>query len=552
MFCTKCGAQLLDNAVFCGKCGTRVFLSELLNKQEDNRSESVEEGILQEQQKNLKGEEQSNVAESMDISPPMISASSNGSAFRRDSVNTVRKAASILSVAATVFFLLSKTKYTILFYYLLTLGSLVLLSFGWLTGKKRTHHLFSISVAVFALRFLITDFGRLFGIYNYSITFMVVLSRLALYCFTYCVIEMVLKKEKPSGTLRSIGIISCIIVIIDDLVDLFKVSSFSTIMFYLGLICFILSALFLLFDGAEEAIEESGSKALSGFDPMAGLEAVKNQSAKTTRPDRTDESISGTIIEQESQGDADIQMTDLESEQIIMHDIPQPAKEPEPEREPVSIDSASEMSFPSQDSDDFMSRAQFIIDEKIAAFKFANAYRIYDTQGEVIGAVEQVNISGGAKAARLLLGSNVKNLQSFQYNVLDKDGNVRAIIKRSGLSGGMAAMRQIHICDENENVIGYFSFMSGWKLRIQISDTENKPVCFFSGDWKGKNFMITDTEERQIGEINKQFTGIARELFTTADRYIVTLHNSLDGHRRRLITASAITIDMVLHEFSYR
>jgi hypothetical protein len=41
---------------------------------------------------------------------------------------------------------------------------------------------------------------------------------------------------------------------------------------------------------------------------------------------------------------------------------------------------------------------------------FTDAYKIFD----VNGAVDQQNISGGAKAARLLLGGNVKSIQSLK------------------------------------------------------------------------------------------------------------------------------------------
>ena len=52
-----------------------------------------------------------------------------------------------------------------------------------------------------------------------------------------------------------------------------------------------------------------------------------------------------------------------------------------------------------------------IVDEKIRGFKFGSAYGIYADSEDPVGFVQQVNISGGAKAAQIMLGRKMRAMQ---------------------------------------------------------------------------------------------------------------------------------------------
>ncbi|MDR0405808.1 MAG: hypothetical protein LBH54_03315, partial [Clostridiales bacterium] len=70
-----------------------------------------------------------------------------------------------------------------------------------------------------------------------------------------------------------------------------------------------------------------------------------------------------------------------------------------------------------------------------------------------------------------------------------------------------------------------------------------------AGDWRGWNFTVTAADGAAIGTINKKWAGAMKELFTTADKYIVTIDSSVtDKTRRTALVAAATTIDMVLKE----
>ena len=63
------------------------------------------------------------------------------------------------------------------------------------------------------------------------------------------------------------------------------------------------------------------------------------------------------------------------------------------------------------------------------------------------------------------------------------------------------------------------------------------------------SYSIHYTKLYEIGMITKKWAGIAKEMFTTADKYNVQLTSTnLTREHKIAILASAITIDMVLKE----
>ncbi len=197
----------------------------------------------------------------------------------------------------------------------------------------------------------------------------------------------------------------------------------------------------------------------------------------------------------------------------------------------------------SSTNDGLFSMKRFIIDEKISLLKFANAYAIYNDAGESVGAIQQVNISGGAKAARLLLGSSAKVLQSFQLNVMDKDGNVQAVIKREGVGSGLSSLRVITIYDRNNNKIGTLDN----KVLYDANGVVVGQVQFDS--IIRSHFTLYDsTGKTTLARVDKQWNGIGKELFTTADKYLVEICERPDPKNKVLVLATAITVDMIYHE----
>ena len=190
---------------------------------------------------------------------------------------------------------------------------------------------------------------------------------------------------------------------------------------------------------------------------------------------------------------------------------------------------------------EFFAGNDFFIDEKIMFFKSGKQYRVYDAYANPIGGIiPKTNLS--YKFLRLFFK---KTILPFKFFVVDEEQKKLVTIYR----GWSLWMSKIFIEDHNMQPIGYVK--QRFKLikpRFKIFDNERKLVADITGDWKAWNFVITDRDHIKIGEVNKQWNGIRRELFTTSDKFHVHIDPSAKKIDKRLVVATAVTIDMMLKE----
>jgi uncharacterized protein YxjI len=199
-----------------------------------------------------------------------------------------------------------------------------------------------------------------------------------------------------------------------------------------------------------------------------------------------------------------------------------------------------------EDVNAFFQSNSFFIDEKVNMFKFENAYNVYNESGIHIGAITQ-RLSVGEKLMRLVLD---KKMMPFKLLVQSHNGNVLATIQR----GWTIWMSKIEVLDSDDKVIGYvkqkFKFL---KPEFHILNASGQLIGTITGDWKAWNFDIKDAAQKHLGTISKKWAGAMKELFTSADKYNVTIDPAVSFasssiQHKQVIVSCAITIDMVLKE----
>jgi uncharacterized protein YxjI len=176
-------------------------------------------------------------------------------------------------------------------------------------------------------------------------------------------------------------------------------------------------------------------------------------------------------------------------------------------------------------------------------FKFANAYNVYNENGETVGKIEQ-KLSFGAKMLRLLLNPA---MLPFHLDIVNTDGDVEASLQR----GWTFWMSKVAIIDPSQQTIAIirkkFTFL---KPSFVIETTTGDVIAKITGNFTAWNFSITDATDAEIGTISKKWNGITKELFTTADKYIVDIvptYTNNDANKLAIV-ATAITVDMVMKE----
>lgn len=191
---------------------------------------------------------------------------------------------------------------------------------------------------------------------------------------------------------------------------------------------------------------------------------------------------------------------------------------------------------------EFFECNEFLIDEKVTFLQFENEYKVYNDMGIQVGSIRQ-RVSGWHKFLRLFFS---KAMFPFTLEIKDPEDNLLVVITR----GWTFWLSKITIANGNGEITGYikqkFRF---FKPTFKIFDASEQLISEITGDWKAWNFSIKDQNGTAVGAITKKWAGALKELFTSADKYYVTIDPAYAEDQNKVnIVSTAITIDMVLKE----
>jgi hypothetical protein len=60
-----------------------------------------------------------------------------------------------------------------------------------------------------------------------------------------------------------------------------------------------------------------------------------------------------------------------------------------------------------------------------------------------------------------------------------------------------------------------------------VDDAQGGSYAEVNGDWKGWNFRLVATDGKELGVVTKQWAGLGKEFFTSADNYMISLSDSM-------------------------
>ena len=196
-----------------------------------------------------------------------------------------------------------------------------------------------------------------------------------------------------------------------------------------------------------------------------------------------------------------------------------------------------------------LSRNQFFIKEHVGLFKMVNAYDIVDPEnGQKIG-LAQEKVSGWVHLLGLIINRQLLPTMVEIIDGADERGNGKVVIS---IKRGFTLFRsKVQVFAEGGTEIGYFkskflSFGGGFWLY----DTKDSRIAEVKGDWKGWNFKLLDVSGAELGTITKKWAGIGKEMFTSADNYMISINekNGADKGVKALLLAAGIAIDTIYKE----
>lgn len=186
----------------------------------------------------------------------------------------------------------------------------------------------------------------------------------------------------------------------------------------------------------------------------------------------------------------------------------------------------------------------FFVKEHVGMFKAANNYDILDPQSnQTVLQCREPNLSLFTKMLRF---SEYKKFTPFDFHISNMGGQTLIQVKK-----GWTFLRvTVDIVDSEGNLVGYLQRpIFSLRPKLTVLDENKNKVGEFSGSFIGWEFKFNYQGEEQAS-VSKKWAGIGKELFTTADNYMLKINENVapDQPSRALIFASVFCIDMLFKE----
>ncbi|MFD8549095.1 phospholipid scramblase-related protein [Streptomyces sp. NPDC059649] len=184
-----------------------------------------------------------------------------------------------------------------------------------------------------------------------------------------------------------------------------------------------------------------------------------------------------------------------------------------------------------------------VVNQKAKLIEVTNEYSVFDQHGNTLGAVVQVGQSTAKKVLRVV--SSLDQYMTHKLEIRDAYGQPQLVLTRP------AKLIKSRVIVERpdgspvgeivqQNAIGKINFgMMVNGQQIGAIKAEN---------WRAWNFAIVDHADTEIARITKTWEGLAKTMFTTADNYVLQIHQQLPDPLLSLVVATALTVDTALKQ----
>jgi uncharacterized protein YxjI len=192
-----------------------------------------------------------------------------------------------------------------------------------------------------------------------------------------------------------------------------------------------------------------------------------------------------------------------------------------------------------------LNRNLFLVKEHIGYFKAANNFDIYDPQnGEMVLCCREERLG---TLTKLLRFTDYRRMTPFDIEIRTPEGQPVVHVRRDF----SLFLSCVDVLDGHSNarIGGFRQQLFSIGGAFHVLDANNHPVCHLKGKWTGWEFRFLKGEH-ELAKVSKKWQGIGKELFTSADNYMLEISENVpyDSQIRQLILAAVMCIDMVLKE----
>lgn len=186
----------------------------------------------------------------------------------------------------------------------------------------------------------------------------------------------------------------------------------------------------------------------------------------------------------------------------------------------------------------------FLVKEHVGLFKAASNYDVYDpATGQQLLACREPNLGVFTKILRF---TDYKRMTPFDVEVRTPSGELTLQVSR----GVSIFLSTVSVKDGSGTLLGTFDqkfFSIGGAF--DVKDPAGQVACSLKGKWTGWDFRF-EKQGQQLARVSKKWTGLGKELLTSADNYVLEIAPSVASNDpvRPLILAAVLCIDLVLKE----
>ena len=193
----------------------------------------------------------------------------------------------------------------------------------------------------------------------------------------------------------------------------------------------------------------------------------------------------------------------------------------------------------------FFNRHAYFVREHIGFLKLKDSFDILDAETkEHLGYATEEN-PAWINWTRLLLQKHRMPTTVVVRRLPDNAPVLR-------LERGWRFLRsKIRIYDGQHELLGHFeSKLLSLGGGFHVYNAQGIRVADINGNWIGWNFRFLDASGQALGLVTKKWAGIGRELFTTADNYLISLtdQGTAQPATAALLLAAGLAIDTLYKE----
>lgn len=194
-----------------------------------------------------------------------------------------------------------------------------------------------------------------------------------------------------------------------------------------------------------------------------------------------------------------------------------------------------------------LNRKQVFVREHAGLLKLTDVYDILDPETKAKIGEAREEVSRTVKLLRLLIDKKLMPTRVAVYEGADETSRKLLFSIRRGAA---LFRSKVEITDASGAKLGYFQskvFSIGGAFRVFSPD--GTEIALVKGDWKGWNFRFL-SGETELGVVTKKWAGLGKELFTSADNYMISIHGKPSETLSTLLIAAGLAVDTVYKEKS--